>query len=632
VDKTYYQLLANSTFEGVCIHENGVILHANERFFELFQYTEDELINTQVMPLLLTPESLKVSEQNIIDETTEPYEVECIKKDGTIFPAEALPRNAVLNGRKVRGIAIRDITEFKKQKKVLEEAVINTEKLMREKEEYFKLLADASFEGILIHDKGVVINANNRMEEMYGYTKEEIIGKYLMPMVIAPDSLETAMEHVRLNMMEPYEINCIKKDGTIFPVEILPSQNEYNGKVVRVLALRDMTRIKEYQESLIEAKEAAERANRAKSQFLSSVSHELRTPLNAIIGFAQLFQMIEDVPDDIKIGTEEILNGGMHLLDLVNDIIDLARIESGDMVLTLTPVNMGNMLNECAALVENYARENGITITLNFCDSLNEHVFADRIRLKQIILNILSNSIKYNRKNGDVQISCETRDDSILVKVSDNGAGLSENQLANLFQPFNRLGAENSRIEGTGIGLVLTRKLLEAMNGNIGVDSKLDSGTTVWFSLPTSTNIDADTSRLKDKEIIRMTASPSRYILYIEDNISNQKLMKSVVKNVDNIELSIADSAEEALESIEKKIPDLILLDIDLPGINGYELFERLQADSSLKNIPVIAVTASAMTTDLEKADKVNFAAYLTKPLIIDKLFRSINSALNQGL
>ena len=201
-----------------------------------------------------------------------------------------------------------------------------------------------------------------------------------------------------------------------------------------------------------------------------------------------------------------------------------------------------------------------------------------------------------------------------------------------MFQPFNRLGAENSRIEGTGIGLVLTKKLLEVMSGSIGVDSKLDSGTTAWFSLPKWRNIEADTSRSDNIDKSEMIISPGRYILYIEDNVSNQRLMKSILKSAENIELSIADSAEAALPSIKNKTPDLILLDIDLPGLNGYEFFEQLQADSKLKRIPVIAVSASAMTSDLEKADKVNFAAYLTKPLIIDDLFRSINSVLNQNI
>ena len=318
MNDSYYKLLANASYEAIFIHDNGVLLFANKRFFDLFQYNESELINAQLMPLLLSPDSLRISERHVNNKSDEIYEVECIKKDGTVFSAEVIPQNEVLNGRNVRVIAIRDITEYKKQQKFLEEAKEYSERILKESEEYFKLLANASFEGILIHDQGVAIDLNSRFEEMYGYKRSELIGKNLMSMVIAPDSIENALKHVKLSMLDPYEINCIKKDGTIFPVEILPSQTEYNGKIVRVIALRDMTRIKEYQRSLVEAKEIAEKASIAKSQFLSRMSHEFRTPLNAIFGFAQLLEMdANTLSNDQLDNVKEIMLDSIPTLELV---------------------------------------------------------------------------------------------------------------------------------------------------------------------------------------------------------------------------------------------------------------------------------------------------------------------------
>ena len=209
MNDSYYKLLANASYEAIFIHDNGVLLFANKRFFDLFQYNESELINAQLMPLLLSPDSLRISERHVNNKSDEIYEVECIKKDGTVFSAEVIPQNEVLNGRNVRVIAIRDITEYKKQQKFLEEAKEYSERILKESEEYFKLLANASFEGILIHDQGVAIDLNSRFEEMYGYKRSELIGKNLMSMVIAPDSIENALKHVKLSMLDPYEINCI---------------------------------------------------------------------------------------------------------------------------------------------------------------------------------------------------------------------------------------------------------------------------------------------------------------------------------------------------------------------------------------------------------------------------------------
>ena len=483
MNDSYFKLLANASYEGVFIHDHGILLYANERFFRLFQYEEEELINKQVIPLLLTPDSLPITEQHVSDKSIEIYEVECVKKDGTIFSAEALPRNEVLDGKPVRVIAIRDITEYKKQQKILQESKEYSEKILKESEEYFKLLANASFEGILIHDQGVAINVNARFEEMYGYTREELIGKNLIPIAIAPDSMENAINHVRLNMLEPYEINCRKKDGTIFPVELRPSQAEYNGKIVRVIALRDMTKIKAYQKSLLEAKEMAEQANIAKSQFLSKMSHEFRTPLNAIFGFAQLLEMDAD-----KLGknqfsyVEEIIAGARHLMSLIDDLLDLDKIESGALKLNMEKVDLDEVLEASLALV--LPQANNRQIEINDRISGSRHcVYADSVRLKQIILNLLSNAVKYNREPGRITLDSEIVDERQLrISVTDSGNGLSANELKKLFTPFERLNV-TSDIEGTGIGLVIVKHLAELMGGTAGASSVKGEGSTFWIEV-----------------------------------------------------------------------------------------------------------------------------------------------------
>lgn len=357
------------------------------------------------------------------------------------------------------------------------------------------------------------------------------------------------------------------------------------------------------------------------------------------MGYAQIFQLDDNAPEDIERGAKEILSGGRHLLALINDILDLAQIESNEVKLIFSKIKISDLINECMLLVQPAAQENGITVTSTNCNHLNQYVYADRIKLKQSMLNLLTNAIKYNEIDGSVLIACAMNGNDLSIKISDTGRGLSDSQLSNLFQPFNRLGAEKGSTEGTGIGLVITKQLMEKMNGQIGVKSKSGVGSTFWLTLPVYDVVKSskddeveDTVKITtDKKSVVPEQLPTQIdILYVEDNEPNRLVMSSMLKNRKNTKLTLANSAEAALTFLHTNRPDLVLLDIDLPGMSGYQFFDLLQDNEVFKDIPVIAVTSNAMVEDIERAKQYNFSAYLSKPIMIDQLYDAIDSALQK--
>jgi len=391
-----------------------------------------------------------------------------------------------------------------------------------------------------------------------------------------------------------------------------------NGEPLHMLGVvQDITAQKNSRTNLARAKEEAENANHAKSQFLSSMSHELRTPMNAILGFSQLLE-IEDLSEMQRDSVTEISRAGHHLLELINEVLDLARVEAGNIDLSIESVNLGSVLKECHALIGTLLAR--FTLSMHYDAGLLEKVTvrADFMRLKQVLLNLLSNACKYNKQHGSIYVECsETAEGRVRVSIQDTGRGISADREEGLFEPFNRLGAEGTDIEGTGIGLMITRQLVELMEGCIGVETQPGEGSTFWIELPAgdSHSMEELTKDPGDGLLPETQQTERSTLLYVEDNPANVRLVSRVLEKRPDIRLLIANEPDLGLQLADTEKPDLILLDINLPGMTGYEMLARLRAGKDRCIVPVLAVSANAMPEDIEKGRQAGFDAWLSKPL-----------------
>ena len=380
------------------------------------------------------------------------------------------------------------------------------------------------------------------------------------------------------------------------------------------------------------AQQEADTANKAKSEFLSSMSHELRTPLNAILGFAQLLEASRRDPltDKQKSHVQHILKGGQHLLDLINEVLDLARIEAGKMTLSIEDISPADVVEECLSLTETLAARRAITVVRDGPSALPA-VRADYTRLKQVLLNLLSNAVKYNRDGGRITLAIGAGAPATMrFSVTDTGRGIPADRQGELFQPFNRLGAEATEVEGTGIGLTLTRELVQRMGGSIGFVSTSEVGSTFWVDIPLAESkalVTAEDGVVAPVEL--GTASDrSLRVLYIEDNPANMRLMEEVMEEVGDVTLSTAHTAELGIEMVIRDRPDLVIMDINLPGMDGYRAVGVLRDTAETRAIPVIALSANATASAIQKGLAAGFDAYLTKPVVIPELMQAITKAV----
>ncbi|HAU29633.1 MAG TPA: hybrid sensor histidine kinase/response regulator [Rhodospirillaceae bacterium] len=414
----------------------------------------------------------------------------------------------------------------------------------------------------------------------------------------------------------------------------VPIFDHASHKMGAITVMRDVTEQNKAKEKILQANQKLEKANMAKSDFLSSMSHELRSPLNAILGFAQLME--SDIPPPSptqKESLSQILISGRYLLKLINDILDLAKVESGKVPMSREPVSLSETILECQSMIEPQAQRHNITMVFpKIEDSIFIH--ADKTRIKQVILNLLSNAIKYNHEGGTVELACSKgkAPDIIHVSISDTGEGISPEHMKNLFQPFNRLGREDSGIEGTGIGLVLAKKLIEQMGGEIGAESQPGSGSTFWFEIckvlePTLSQAGNDITPTPPGALLDETKTYT--LLYVENNAANQHLIEQLISRHPNLHMISALNGALGIQLAQERHPDVILMDINLPDINGLDVLKILHDNPETKNIPTIAISANAMPSDIEDALNAGFSHYLTKPIRIVELMKALETSLS---
>jgi len=491
---------------------------------------------------------------------------------------------------------------------------------------------------------GIITDVNKQMEALTGCTRDELIGAPFKNYFTDPERAEAGIKLVlREKKITNYELTACARDGKTTVVSYNATTfYDRDRKLQGVFAAaRDVTErrlldqaLEEQNVELKRARGAAERANLAKSDFLSSMSHELRSPLNAILGFAQLISSDTPPPTASQTASiDQILHAGWYLLELINEILDLAQIESGRLALSLEPTSLAEVMFECQAMIEPQGQKRGIKMTFPVFD-LPCFVDADRTRLKQILINLLSNAIKYNQPNGTVVVDADcdrSAPDRVRVSVKDAGAGLPPDMLVQLFQPFNRLGRERSAEEGTGIGLVMSKRLVELMGGEIGVESTVGLGSVFWFELNSAVAPQlAVDGALPTADLSAQVqhGAPLRTLLYVEDNPANLKLIEQLIKRRPDMRLASARDGNMGIQLARANQPEVILMDINLPGISGIEALRILRDDPATAHIPVVALSANAMPRDIEKGLQAGFFRYLTKPIRVNEFMQTLDAAL----
>jgi PAS domain S-box-containing protein len=514
---------------------------------------------------------------------------------------------------------------------------------LRDQQFYTRSLIESNIDALMTTDPlGIITDVNKQMEALTGCTRDELIGAPFKNYFTDPERAEAAIKLVlREKKVTDYELTARARDGKKTEVSYNATTFYDRDRTLQgVLAVaRDVTERKRNEQALQEtnielesAKSAAEEANLAKSDFLSSMSHELRSPLNAILGFAQLMELASPLtPDSQKESIAQILQAGWHLLKLINEILDLAAIESGKVSLSRESVSMAEVMSECQAMMEPQAQQRGISVTFPRFDN-PFFVSADRTRLKQIVINLLSNAIKYNKERGTVVVNCTTSTPGLTrISVKDTGAGLSPEKLVQLFQPFNRLGQEAGGVAGTGIGLVVTKRLAELMGGILGVESTAGAGSVFWCELNSCAApqlvVDSREAAIVDRPPVPAGARP-RTLLYVEDNQANMKLVEQLIARRPDIRLLTAVNGTLGIEVARTTQPTVILMDINLPGISGVEALKVLRIDPATAHIPVVALSANAMPRDIKMGLDAGFFRYLTKPIKIKEFMDTLNTAL----
>lgn len=532
---------------------------------------------------------------------------------------------------------------------------VAAEQALRNSEERHRSLVEASPVAMVAQRNGEILFANDAAARLLRIEDPRSLQGRKVADFTHPDNRSlieriAAMAEGRASQLPSIEQLLLRADGDPFPAEVSAVTTIFDGGPATIAVLSDLSDRKRYEQqlrglneeleervaqrtaALAEAKERAEAADRAKSALLSRASHELRTPLNSILGFAQLLAL-DELSGDQSESVEHILNGGSHLLVLVDEILDLARFETGRLALAPEPTDLNALVQEACGLLAPLTGERGVTIEWDHAGGVGPWVLADRQRLRQILLNLLSNAIKYNHENGAVVIrASEGNGGTLRLAVTDTGPGIAEEHLPLLFNPFERLGAEATGVQGTGLGLALSRALAEAMGGALGVESQTGAGSTFWVDLPQGTAPAAGSPAMARTDPVVVTKPPDRprRVLYIEDNLENLRLIESLLKRWKDVTLIPAMQGRVGLDLAVDRT-DLIVLDVHLPDLPGEEVLRRLKANPATRAIPVIVASADATPEQVERMVGAGALEYFTKPLDIRQFLATLSRVLGES-
>jgi signal transduction histidine kinase/response regulator RpfG family c-di-GMP phosphodiesterase len=543
----------------------------------------------------------------------------------------------------------KEVSQRKKAAEIVAEqqqALARSEAAYREQTKILRSVLDSMGDGVLVtDDSGKMVLLNPAAEQMVGRAaagthQSEWVERYgiylpgtdtLYPTDKLP--LARAMRGETADGIELYVRNPQRPDGMLVSVNVRPLKDDAGETKGGVAVVHDITLARYSENILRQAKEEAERANRAKSEFLSRMSHELRTPLNSILGFAQLLALA-DLAVQHQNNVQQILKGGYHLLELINEVLDLARVEAGRLSLSPEPVQIKDAMKEALDLVRPIASSQNITLSADFSAHGDRYVQADRQRLKQVLLNLLSNAIKFNRSNGTVVLRCEEiQNDRLRIEVADTGSGIDEEGLKKIFTPFERLSADRNAIGGTGLGLALSKRMIEAMGGAIGVESTVGVGSRFHFELSlvepaAEPRVDRDSHG--GLAALGRAASYQGTILYIEDNLSNIRLIQQILARYPAVQLLEAMQGKLGLELANTHVPDWILLDLHLPDLGGEEVLRALQQEPRTQGIPVTILSADATPGQIHRLQAAGAREYLTKPLDVKQIIELLEDTLRR--
>jgi PAS domain S-box-containing protein len=623
----------------VVVDERGTIAFVNTQTEALFGYTRDELLGQPIE--ILIPERFRTAHiahrsRFLAEPRARPMgsglELFGRKKSAEEFPVEiSLSPLETANGRLVSG-AIRDVSERRR----IEAAVKLANQHLSNAVESFQgalALFDADDRLVLCNSTYRLMFARGMRGELTGRRHEELVDANVGAGAfelgdLTPDALRQRWQAYHENPTGSLELRT--KDGRT--VRVIDRQTPDRG---RVSTTWDITADIERQNELVAARALAEQASAAKSEFLSSMSHELRTPLNAVLGFAQLLQRDKKAPlnarQQERLG--HVIKGGEHLLRLIDDVLDLSRIEAGRVTISLEPVNVAEVLVEVKATMDPLASRAGIDLVVAPVPESLPRVLADRTRFAQILMNYGSNAIKYGHRGGHVTLTTSDCEGSVRVGMTDDGPGIPIEKQDKIFQPFQRAGQETGTIEGTGIGLAISKRLAEIMGGRVGFHSVPGHGSQFWVELVVHQVAPREAASARGES--HAASSPligghgeRHVVVYIEDNPSNIAFMEDFLADFERITLIVAPTAEIGIELARARPPDLVLMDIHLPGMSGFEALEKLREWPETRNIPVVALTAAAMLRDSRRVEEAGFYRYLTKPVKIDELSQVLEELL----